>query len=80
MQKAIDLGSLDNFPKRDVMYAIEVIKENEINGDKELFIGLGGLDDCILSDEAAKLPNFLEEINPDMQNNIFFDINVQFEL
>ena len=39
MQKAIDLGSLDNFPKRDVMYAIEVIKENEINGDKELFIG-----------------------------------------
>ena len=39
IQKAIDLGSLDNFPKRDVMYAIEVIKENKINGDKELFIG-----------------------------------------
>ena len=36
---ATDLGSRENFPKRDVMYAVEVIKKNSIKGNKELWLG-----------------------------------------
>tara|TARA_R100000234_G_scaffold112471_1_gene86153 strand:+ start:903 stop:1370 length:468 start_codon:yes stop_codon:yes gene_type:complete len=39
IKEATDLGSRDNFPKRDVMYAVKVIKENAIKGDKELWLG-----------------------------------------
>ena len=37
--QAIKFGSIDNLPRRDVMYAVQVIKENKIKGDKELWIG-----------------------------------------
>ena len=39
IKEAIDLGSRDNFPKRNVMYAVKVIKENNINVNKELWLG-----------------------------------------
>ncbi len=39
IKEATDLGSRENFPKRDIMYAVKVIKENAINGDKELWLG-----------------------------------------
>jgi len=39
IKEATDLGSRENFPKRDVMYAVKVIKDNAIKGDKELWIG-----------------------------------------
>ena len=39
IKEATDLGSTENFPKRDVMYAVKVIKDNAIKGDKELWIG-----------------------------------------
>tara|TARA_B100000945_G_C20403765_1_gene608831 strand:+ start:247 stop:537 length:291 start_codon:yes stop_codon:yes gene_type:complete len=39
IKEATDLGSKDNFPKRDVMYAVKVIKENNINVNKELWLG-----------------------------------------
>ena len=39
IKEATDLGSRENFPKRDVMYAIKIIKDNAIKGDKELWIG-----------------------------------------
>ena len=39
IKEANNLGSRENFPKRDVMYAVKVIKENAIKGDKELWLG-----------------------------------------
>mgnify|MGYP001185557741 FL=1 len=39
IKEATNLGSRENFPKRDVMYAVKVIKENAIKGDKELWLG-----------------------------------------
>tara|TARA_X000000950_G_C13660648_1_gene555776 strand:+ start:285 stop:752 length:468 start_codon:yes stop_codon:yes gene_type:complete len=39
IKEATNLGSRENFPKRDVMYAVKVIKDNAIKGDKELWIG-----------------------------------------
>ena len=39
IKEATDLGSRDNFPKRNVMYAVKVIKENNINVNKELWLG-----------------------------------------
>ena len=39
IKEATDLGSRKNFPKRDVMYAVKVIKKNAIKGDKELWLG-----------------------------------------
>ena len=39
IKKATDLGSKDNFPKRNVRYAVKVIKENNINVNKELWLG-----------------------------------------
>lgn len=39
IKEATDLGFKDNFPKRNVMYAVKVIKENNINVNKELWLG-----------------------------------------
>ena len=39
IKEATNLGSRENFPKRDVIYAVKVIKDNAIKGDKELWIG-----------------------------------------
>ena len=39
IKEATNLGSRENFPKRDVMYAVKVIKKNAIKGDKELWLG-----------------------------------------
>ena len=37
MQEAIDLGSIENFPKRKVGYAIKVIKKNKVKAGHELW-------------------------------------------
>jgi hypothetical protein len=39
MEEIVNLGSRENFPKRDVMYAVKVIKQNKINKDGELWLG-----------------------------------------
>ena len=37
MQEAIDLGSIENLPKRKVGYAIKVIKKNKVKAGHELW-------------------------------------------
>ena len=37
MQEALDMGSIENFPKRDINYALKVIKLNNLKGDKQLW-------------------------------------------
>ena len=39
MQEALDMGSIDNFPKRDINYVLQVIKQNKIKIDKQLWVG-----------------------------------------
>ncbi len=39
MQEALDIGSLDNFPKRDIRYALNVIKEHNVKSKKQLWLG-----------------------------------------
>ena len=39
MQEALDIGSIENFPKRDIKYALKVIKQNKIKSDKQLWVG-----------------------------------------
>ena len=39
MQEALDIGSIENFPKRDIKYALKVIKQNKIKSDKQIWVG-----------------------------------------
>ena len=39
VKDAINLNSLDEFPKKNLKYAIKVIKANKINRNRELWIG-----------------------------------------
>ena len=39
MSEALDIGSIEGFPKRDLRYALQVIKQNKVKGDKQLWVG-----------------------------------------
>ena len=39
VQKAIDLGPITDFPKRDLRYGLEVIRQNKLGKDTELWLG-----------------------------------------
>ena len=37
MQQTLEIGSIEKFPKRDIKYALKVIKQNKIKSDKQLW-------------------------------------------
>ena len=39
MSEALDIGSIDGFPKRDLRYALKVIKKNKVKSTKQLWVG-----------------------------------------
>ena len=39
MSEALDIGSIEDFPKRDLRYALKVIKKNKVKSTKQLWVG-----------------------------------------
>ena len=39
MSEALDIGFIEDFPKRDLRYALKVIKKNKVKSTKQLWVG-----------------------------------------